>query len=375
MEKDNEFSEILRRKISEALDEPFEEGIDADDLMFELGMRYLRLRMAEKKNSNGKVTKRFSLWADDAPSKKAIIEYVDSVTDINSPDYIPPFDRIAIFDLDGTIFCETNPTWFDFMLLKHRILEDEKYKIYASEHEKKIAAAIQDVIDTGIVPKGLEVEVGHAIAHAFEGMSIRDFSLYVRKFAEQPSPCFEGMNIGEAFFQPMVQLIYYLKDNGFSVYICSGSDREVIRVLVEGALILPSRYVIGTEERISARNQKDIDGSEYEFDNGDELVLKGEISAKNLKMTKVSMAAQQIGHPPVLSFGNSFGDVSMTNYVMSNPAYKTAAFFVCCDDDVRENGSPEKAQKIYDLCSENGWTPISMKNDWLTIFGEGITKK
>ena len=55
--------------------------------------------------------------------------------------------------------------------------------------------------------------------------------------------------------------------------------------------------------------------------------------------------------------------------------YKTAAFFVCCDDGVRENGSPEKAQKIYDFCAENGWTPISMKNDWLTVFGEGVTKK
>ncbi len=52
-----------------------------------------------------------------------------------------------------------------------------------------------------------------------------------------------------------------------------------------------------------------------------------------------------------------------------------AAFFVCCDDGVRENGSPENAQKIYDFCAENGWTPISMKNDWLTVFGEGVTKK
>ena len=87
------------------------------------------------------------------------------------------------------------------------------------------------------------------------------------------------------------------------------------------------------------------------------------------------MVAEQIGQCPVLSFGSSAGDISITNYVMGNKAYRTAAFFVCCDDDVRENGSQQKAQPIYDFCAENGWTPISMKNDWLTVFGEGVTKK
>ena len=60
---------------------------------------------------------------------------------------------------------------------------------------------------------------------------------------------------------------------------------------------------------------------------------------------------------------------------MGNKRYKAAAFFVCCDDEIRESGSQEKAQKIYDFCAENGWTPISMKNDWLTVFGEGVTRK
>ena len=65
----------------------------------------------------------------------------------------------------------------------------------------------------------------------------------------------------------------------------------------------------------------------------------------------------------------------MTNLVTGNTLHRTAAFFVCCDDDVRENGKAEKAQKMYDLCAENGWVPISMKNDWLTVFGDDVTKK
>lgn len=92
-----------------------------------------------------------------------------------------------------------------------------------------------------------------------------------------------------------------------------GSDRLVVRGLAEGGLILAAHYVIGTEELISARNQGDKAGSEYVFTNEDELVLSGKIAAKNLKMTKVSMIAEQIGQCPVLSFGISAGDISMTN--------------------------------------------------------------
>ena len=146
------------------------------------------------------------------------------------------------------------------------------------------------------------------------------------------------------------------------------------RLLEEGAGgICRSRY--GPEELISAKNQGDKPGAEYVFGDHEELVLSGKIAEKNLKMTKVSMIAQQVGQCPVMSFGNSAGDISMTNYVMSNENYKTAAFFVCCDDDVRESGSLKKAQPVYDFCRENGWIPISMKNDWLTVFGEGVTRK
>ena len=369
------FNDMLRKRISETLGEPIEEGIHADDLMFDLGMRYLRMMDAQKKQMANKKRNQLSLWRQDADSLNSLIRYVDEVTDPEGTDYIPPNDRVAVFDLDGTLFCENNPTWFDFMMYKYRIQEDPNYKNKATEHEKEVAATVQSVEDTGVVPAGFEVEIGNCIARAFAGMTVRDFFSYVRDFAEKPSPCFDGMNVGDAFYQPMVQVIDYLQDNGFTVYVCSGSDRLVIRGIVEGGLILSARYVIGTEELISATNQGNLSGAEYVFTDEDELILRGQIAAKNLKMTKVSMVAQQVGQCPVLSFGNSMGDISITNYVMGNEKYKTAAFFVCCDDDVREFGSEEKAQKIYDLCEENGWIPISMKNDWLTVFGDGVTKK
>ena len=89
-----------------------------------------------------------------------------------------------------------------------------------------------------------------------------------------------------------------------------------------------------------------------------ELVLSGKIANKNLKMTKVSMIAEQVGQCPVLSFGNSAGDISMTNYVMGNGQYRTAAFFVCCDDDIRESGSLRKAQPVYDSARRTAGFPF-----------------
>ena len=92
-------------------------------------------------------------------------------------------------------------------------------------------------------------------------------------------------------------------------------------------------------------------------------------------MNKVAVIEREIGLQPVLSFGNSTGDSSMAEYTISGNKYKSLAFMLCCDDLERENGNEEKANKMYSLCEEYNWTPISMKNDWTTIYGDGVTKK
>ena len=111
------------------------------------------------------------------------------------------------------------------------------------------------------------------------------------------------------------------------------------------------------------------------FTDGDELILGGEFLIKNLKMNKVSVIMQEIGQQPVLSFGNSTGDSSMAEFVTCNNPYKSLAFMLLCDDTERENGSIEKAEKMQSLCREFDWVPISMKNDWSTIYGDQVTKR
>lgn len=316
-----------------------------------------------------------TLWTADAASKTALIEYMKAITDENSADFIPVEKRIAVFDLDGTLFCETDPNYFDYTLLKYRVLEDPDYIDKASDFEKEVANKIKEQNETGASFDGLEVDHGKAVASAFAGMTVEEFNAYIQEFKKQPMPSYEGMTRGEGWYQPMLQVVEYLKANDFTVYVVSGTDRFIVRGIADNSpLGLPNSQIIGSDETLVAPDQGDTDGLKYVYDDDDKLVLGGEFIVKNLKMNKVTVIMQEIGEQPVLSFGNSTGDASMAEYVTSNNPYKSLAFMLCCDDTERENGNEEKAQKMVDLCAEFDWVPVSMKNDWTTIYGDDVTK-
>lgn len=315
-----------------------------------------------------------SLWTDSAKAKNELISYIEAITDEKSADFIPVSDRIAVFDLDGTLFCETDPNYFDYTLLKYRVLEDPDYKNKASDFEKEVANKIKEQNETGKSFSGLEVDHGKAVASAFSGMTVAEFNAYIQEFKKQDMPSYTGMKRGEGFYKPMVEVVNYLQANGFTVYIVSGTDRLIVRGIMDNNILnIPNRQIIGSDETIVSSNQGEKDGLNYVFADGDELILGGDFIIKNLKMNKVSVIMQEIGQQPVLSFGNSTGDSSMAEYVTSNNKYKSLAFMLCCDDTERENGSVSKADKMYALCEEFDWVPISMKNDWKTIYGEGVT--
>lgn len=317
--------------------------------------------------------KNLSLWTEEAPLKKQLTEYINTVTNTSSDDFIPVENRIAVFDMDGTLCCETDPGYFDHKLLYHRVMEDPNYKDKASAEEKEVAAIIKTYFDTGKYPEGLDVKHGKAVATAFKGMTMDEFSAYVKEYRNYPMESYTNMTNGQAFYKPMLQVIDYLQANDFTVYIISGTDRLITRGLVEGTVNIPLSQMIGSDETLVADHQNGADGLQYQFTHDDKLVTGGEFIIKNLKMNKTSVIAQEIGVQPVLSFGNSSGDTSMANYTITNNKYKSAAYMLCCDDLERENGNLEKAQKMADSCKENGWTAVSMKNDWTTIYGDDVT--
>ncbi|MBQ7180591.1 MAG: DUF3574 domain-containing protein, partial [Bacteroidaceae bacterium] len=185
---------------------------------------------------------------------------------------------------------------------------------------------------------------------------------------------FEGMTYAESFFLPMIEVVEYLQDNDFKVFVCSGSDRFICRTFIEGMLDIPYENIIGMDVALEATNQNGADGLDYVFANNDLLVRTDRLLIKNLKTNKVLQIAQEIGRQPVLSFGNSSGDVSMHNYVLYDNRYKSMAFQLIADDEVRDYGSAEKGPELREKWEEMGFTVISMANDWNTIYGDDVVK-
>jgi hypothetical protein len=314
-----------------------------------------------------------SLWNDGARAKEELISYMEAVTDEKNPDYIPPERRIAVFDMDGTLCCETDPIYFDHMLYMHRVLNDPTYK--ATEQELATADKVFEYIDTGKYPDGLDMDHGRGVASSFAGMTLKDFDLYVKEYRDTPTAGYDGMTKGEAFYKPMIQVVDYLNANDFTVYVVSGTDAFIARGLIDGTLNIPMNQVIGSDERVAATGQGDEDGLTYTYQSDDEIILAGDFIVKTLKMNKVSSIVREIGLQPVLSFGNTSGDFAMATYTISNNPYRSLAFQLCCDDLERENGNLEKAEKMVQSCEENGYIPVSMKNDWKTIYGDGVKRK
>ncbi len=316
-----------------------------------------------------------SAWVEGSAAKQALIDYVESVTDESSPDFIPVEDRVATFDVDGTLINETDPNYFDYTMLAYRVLEDPNYKDQASDFEKSVANKIVDLNENGTKYSELPVEHGQAVASAFKGFTIDEFYDYVHMFAETDMPSYENMKRGEAFYVPMVQVVKYLQDNGFDVYMVSGTDRLIMRGLFSSELcpITTSLdHVMGSDETLVGSKQEGEDGLGYTFGQDEQLVLGGDFLMKTLKENKVYIIQREIAKQPVLSFGNTSGDFAMDNYALSNPKYKSAAFQLCCDDLERENGNQAKADAMYADCEANGYIPVSMKNDWVTIYPEGV---
>ena len=306
-------------------------------------------------------------WHDRAPAKTALTDYIGKVTDQRSPDYIPVENRIAVFDFDGTLFLETDPTYFDWQLFEHRVLEDPSYQ--ATEEQLAAARASRQ----GKFPK-LDKNRERMVAEAYRGMTPEEFYAFVRKFMATQQPGFVGLKRGDAYYRPMLEVIDYLRQNGFTVYVISGTERLTMRPLT-AVLQLPPAQIIGSDNTTVASGQGDKDGLDYVFVKGDKLLLGGVNLVKDLQMNKVSIILREIGRQPVLAFGNTMSDASMLNYTIADNKYKALGFMLLCDDLVREYGNAKKADAMLQNCKKYGWIPVSMRDDWKTIYGDGVTRK
>ena len=309
-----------------------------------------------------------SLWADGYGAKQSLIDYVNAVTMEGSQDFIPVEDRIAVFDMDGTLTCETYYTYYDTMMFIEYCLMDHPERV--SDELKAVAASIQ--------PGYLADEtLARNFAKAYAGMTVEEFSEYVVEFGKKYTASFENMRYIDNVYLPMAELVEYLYNNGFEIWVISGTERTTTRAIVANSPIseyVRPEHVIGTDFEVKQRGHEDEPSNmDFKYENGDELVLTGGFIQKNLNANKSIYVEREIGQRPVLAFGNSGSDTSMMNYTIDerNP-YLAQAYMVVADDNVREWGKQDWDQKSADYIAK-GYIPISMKSDFAVIYPDGVT--
>ena len=317
----------------------------------------------------------FPSWNPDSATLKELVDFVAASTDESDPGYLEPVDRIAVFDMDGTILCEKAPVYVDYCLTMYRVLDDPTYN--ATEEERDAMQQVRDhAYSEGETFHPETITKDDLVASAFAGMTPAQFRDYVRDFANKVDAVgFEGMTYGESFYKPMLEVISYLKANDFDVWMVSACEREVVRALVE-QYDIPLDHVIATDvPYVASGKGEDEVADDYNMSQDEEIVLGAPLDPVECgKSGKPAAIIREIGKRPVLAFGNSSGDFSMLNFAEGNPDHTGMGFFVVCDDTEREYGSDEKAAEFYQIVEKENWTGISMANDWKTIYGDNVKK-
>ena len=309
-------------------------------------------------------------WASDSVAAERLRNFVEKTTNpADKENFISVKDRIAVFDMDGTLACETFYTYYDTMMFIEYCLKDHPDKV--SEELKQVAAAIEPGYTA-------DENLARNFAKAYAGMTVQELYDYAVEFGKRKTSSFNNMRYIDNCYLPMVELVQYLYENDFTIYVISGTERTTTRAIIAnsplGEYVTPN-HVIGTDFEVKQRgHETESSNMDFKYENGDDLVLTGGFIQKNLNANKSIYVEREIGQRPVLAFGNSGSDTSMMNYTIdSRNPYPAEAFMIVADDDVREWGKQNWEEKSAEY-EEKGYTPISMKNDFLQIYPEGITR-
>jgi phosphoglycolate phosphatase-like HAD superfamily hydrolase len=291
-------------------------------------------------------------------AKRAILEFVQRVTDPSGPDFLPEPERIAVFDNDGTLWAE-QPMYFQlaFALDRARALAGD----HPEWRERQPYRAILEG-DSERLRKMTEAELVELIMETHAGMTTDEFPPIVRDWLEAARhPRFERP-YNECVYQPILELLQLLRENGFKTFIVSGGGIDFMRQFTEEAYGIPPEQVIGS-----------MGALRFEMRNGEPaLIREPGVFFIDDKAGKPIGIHRHIGRRPVLAFGNSDGDLQMLQYAAggSGPALM---LLVHHDDAEREwaydrDSAIGHLDKALDEAAARGWTVVSMRNDWNRIF-------
>jgi len=293
-------------------------------------------------------------------SKKAIVSFVEKTTTAGSPDYVVPAERIAVFDNDGTLWAE-QPLYFQAIYIFDRIKE------LAPQHpewktKEPFASVLKD--DTkGALAAGEHGLIEMAMAtHA--GITTDEFDKSVRDWITTARHPQTKRPYNEMVYQPMLEVLVYLRANGFKTCIVSGGGIDFMRVFAEEVYGIPPEQIIGSSIKAG-----------YELRDGKPVIVKlPEMNFIDDKQDKPVGIHQHIGRRPLAAFGNSDGDFQMIEWSTAGEGARFG-LIVHHDDAEREwaydrESHIGKLDRGLDEGPKRGWTIVSMKNDWKSIFPE-----
>jgi hypothetical protein len=296
-------------------------------------------------------------WNDTAP-KKAIVEFVAAVTDQEGADFVPPPERIAVFDNDGTLWAE-QPLYFQLAFALDRV------KAMASEHpewkdRQPFKAALEGDLEK--VMAGGEHALLEIVMGTHAGNTTEEFAATVKEWLDTAKHPTKGRPYTDMVYQPMLELLAFLRANGFKTFIVSGGGIEFMRVFAEEVYGVPPEQVIGSSIK-----------TKFEMrDHHPVLVRLPELNFIDDKEGKPVGIHTHIGRRPIAAFGNSDGDLQMLQWTTAGngPSF---CLYVHHTDAEREwaydrDSHIGRLDKGLEEAREKGWTVADMKNDWARVF-------
>jgi phosphoglycolate phosphatase-like HAD superfamily hydrolase len=309
-------------------------------------------------------SKLLTAW-NDGPAKQAITEFVHATTDQSSPKFVQSEERIATFDQDGTLWVE-HPMYTQVVYCFERVpaVVAQKPELKDREPFKTVLSGDHEAMAKLSLPDLEEI-----LFATLTGMSVEVFETEARKWIETAKHSRWKRLYTDLTYQPMVELLQYLRANGYRTYIVTGGGQDFVRVYSQKVYGIPPEQVVGT-----------AGGTKYGYDKDGKPFLTKEpkLLLNDNDAGKPEGIHLEIGRRPRAAFGNSTGDRQMLEYTGAGDGARLM-MLVLHDDAQREyeygpaRGLPDTkvgtfTQQLYDEAMKDGWTVISMKNDWKRIF-------
>jgi phosphoglycolate phosphatase-like HAD superfamily hydrolase len=300
-------------------------------------------------------------WSD-TETKKAIVRFVESVT---GPGGLPPDERVAVFDNDGTLWCEKPmPIQADFVLRRIGEMAQEDPSLTARQPWKSVAEKDYDWLSRAIVKhyegddSDLKV-MAAGLLSAYADITIEEFDTIASAFMHSARHPTLDRSYLECTYQPMVELLQYLVASGFTSYIASGGGRDFMRVVSQELYGVPPDRVIGSSVDLEYREDGDTA----------QLVRRAELDIFDDGPAKPVRIWSRTGRRPILAAGNANGDMPMLQFagVKARPGLR---LLVLHDDAEREFDYTDGATEVLDRARTRGWTVVSVRNDWTTVFAD-----